>query len=360
MNIVVAFIVWRVALFATAAISPTFIKDFGAKFPYWEERLVASNLPQFIWSFGNFDGVHYLGIARDAYAYQFTQAFFPFYPIIIKVFSLAIPNLLLSALLVSNIAFLLSILLFYKLVKKNFSEETARWSVLFLLAFPTSFYFGSVYTEGFFFLTIVSYFYLLEKQKPMLAGIVGIFASATRLIGVFLATAILFSKIPKKIIPIILTPIGFIIYVIYLKVEFNNPLYFLTSQQIFGQERSTTSVVLLPQVFYRYLKILSTTEGKVLFTASIELASTALALVLLFYSYKKVKKEWFLFSLAAISLPTLTGTLASMPRYILVAFPIYIVLAQVKNKWVKSSILVVFIAFSLILVTLFTRGYWVA
>ena len=360
-RIILFFLIWRISLFLIAAVSPSVIPQFGDRFPYWQERLVASGFPHFIWSFGNFDGVHYLGIAKDAYAYQFTQAFFPLYPILIKLGSIfTFGNLLISALLISNVAFLFGLIIFNKLISQVYDQKIAFWSSVFLLTFPTSFFFGSVYTEGLFFLMIISSFYLIEKNKILAASIIGSFASATRLIGLFLTPAFLVSQPKRNILPPLLVPLGFLAYVIYLQLEFNNPLYFLTSQSIFGQERSTTEIVLLPQVFWRYFKILVTTNGLPFFNAASELFSTIFALLMLLVGYKKVKASWLVFSFLAIIIPTLTGTLASMPRYILIAFPIYISLALVLSQPLK----IIFVAVSTILLVittmLFAQGYWVA
>ena len=155
-KLILLFLGWRILLFLVAFLSPTFLPKFAATFPYHQEVLIATNLPHYIWSFGNFDGVHYLRIAQDGYIYQYTQAFFPLYPILIKLVSfITFDNYLVSALVISNIAFLAALTLFYKLVTKIYSQNIAFWSCLFLLAFPTSYYFGSVYTEGLFFLIII-------------------------------------------------------------------------------------------------------------------------------------------------------------------------------------------------------------
>ena len=360
-KILLLFLIWRISLFLVAFISPIIIPQFGATFPYSQERLISSGLPHFVWSFGNFDGVHYLGIAQDGYAYQFTQVFFPLYPVLIKLFSyLTFGNFLLAGLLISNLAFLCGLIIFFRLVKEIYDEKIAFWSCLFLLVFPTSFYFGAVYTEGLFFLLITSSFYFYYKKKIILACLVGSVASATRLAGLFLAPSLIVKRDLKSLIPILVVPLGFIVYVLYLKIEFNNPLYFLSAQPVFGQERSATDIVLLPQVFWRYLKILTTTHGLPFANAAFELLSTIFALVILLIGVKKVKIEWLIFSIIAVLVPTLTGTLASMPRYILVAFPIYIILAHVKNTILKSFILLVFLSLLIISTIFFTQGYWVA
>ena len=208
---------------------------------------------------------------------------------------------------------------------------------------------------------IISAFYLVHLGLNWQASVIGVFASATRLIGLFLAIALAIpSKKFKKLMPLLIVPIGFLLYVLYLKVEFNNPLYFLTAQSVWGQERSATTIVLLPQVLWRYFKILSTTSGLPLFNAAFELGLTTLAILLLIMGFNKIKKEWSVFAWIAILLPTLTGTLASMPRYVLVAFPIYIVLAHIKSSFLKTVILFIFAIFLAVSTILFTRGYWVA
>jgi len=354
------FAIWRYTLFLFAFFAKMLLPQFGARFPY-VGVLEESGLPYWIWSFGNFDGVHYLRIAQDGYAYQFTQAFFPLYPILIKLVSyITLGNFLVAALLISNITFFVGLLLFYKLIKKNYDEKIAFWSCIFLLTFPTSFYFGSVYTEGVFFLMIIAAFYFIEEKKILLASIIGSFASATRLVGIFLAPSLIKKLDNKSLIPLLIIPLGLFAYMIYLKIEFNNPFYFLTAQSIWGQERSTTGIVLLPQVFWRYIKILATTSGLPLLNASFELVSSVFAIVILILANKKVKREWLIFSWLAVLTPTLTGTLASMPRYILIAFPIFIVLTNIKSTLIKIGIIVLFLTLQVILVSLFTRGYWVA
>lgn len=360
-KIVILFLIWRSLLFIVAGLSPVFIHQFGARFPYYQERLIDTKFPHSIWSFGNFDGVHYLGIAQDAYAAQYTQAFFPFYPILIKAVSfLTFGNLLVSALLVSNAAFLASLLIFYRLVSKTHGEKIAFWSVLFLLSFPTSFFFGAVYTESVFFLLIILAFYMVEEGKVWQAAVLGAFASFTRLGGIFLTPALFFKKGIKSQAALLLIPTGLIAYMVFLGVKFNNPFYFLTSQQIFGQERLANGIILLPQVFFRYFKILTSVHGLPLVSAVFELLATVWVLAALALAFKKVKLEWIIFSLFIVIVPTLTGTLASMPRYILIAFPIYLVPAYIKSTKIKIALITASLAILTIATTFFSQGYWVA
>jgi len=355
------FFIWRILLFFVAFITPQFITQFKTSFPYYKEVLIDSGLPHFLWSFGNFDGVHYLRIAQDGYAYQYTQAFFPLYPILVNLFShVTFGNYLLSALFISNIAFFLGLILFFVLVKKNFNEKIAMWSSVFLLSFPTSFFFGSVYTEGIFFFLIVWAFYLYDEGKIMQASIIGIFTSLSRLIGIFMAPALFYSKKKINYWPLFIVPFGLLSYMIFLHINFNNPFYFLTAQSVWGQERSTTELILLPQVFFRYIKILLTTNGILFVNALFELSITIFSLLLLIRITKRVNIQWLIFSYLAILTPTLTGTLTSMPRYVLIIFPIFISLALIKSQIIKISVVSISIILLIISTALFTQGYWVA
>lgn len=362
------FLFWRVMLFLIASNSPTLFPNFAARFPYYQERLVESGLPHYIWAFGNFDGVHYLGIASSGYSAQFTQAFFPLYPILIGLLSLLFAafslglkaSLLLSGLVISNTAFLVALCFFYKMIKEKFNKNIALWSSIFLIFSPTSFFFGSIYAESLILLSVVSAFYYAEKNKIFLASIIGSFGSAAKLVGVFLAVTLTFKKFPLK--PLLIIPLGIFAYSLYLQFKFNNFLYFLNAQSAFGQERATSAIILPPQVVFRYIKILLTTSDIGTFNSALELIFTSIAFLLLILGFKikKMKREWLAFSILALITPTLTGTLASMPRYILIAFPIYVVLALIKNSYLKLSILLLFFITLVLLTSLFSQGYWVA
>lgn len=358
-KVIFVFCIWRVLTLVVAALSPLIIPVFGGSFPYYNERLISSGLPHFLWSFGNFDGVHYLGIAQNGYFAQFTQAFFPLYPILVRAASLGTAgNLLISALVISNLAFFIAVLLFYKIIEKKHGANTAFWSEIMLLSFPTSFFFGAIYTEGVFFLLIMLFYFFESKGRYIVASLFGAFASFTRLIGVFLSFPLLFNKNRRYLV--FVPPIGLLVYMGFLKYRFNNPLYFLTSQAAFGQERDAANVILLPQVFYRYLKIFLTAQGQSLLVPLFEFSVTLLALVLIVIAFKKTEKKWVLFALASVVLPTLTGTLASMPRYVLVAFPMFVVLAMIKNSYIKLLITLFFMFTGIVVLTFFSQGYWVA
>lgn len=366
------FLIWRIGLFIVAGLAPLLLPVFGNRFPYVDELLVSTRLSSWVWSFANFDGVHYITIASKGYIADFTQAFFPLFPILVKIVTFG-NNYLLSGLLLSNILFLLGLILLYHLFEREYNKKLALLSVLFLLSFPTAFYFGSLYSESLFLLLTVGCFLAIKKKHYLAAGIIAALASATRIIGVLLMIVLFIELFPllkkqnilhgiKTFIPILIAPIGLVGYMVYLGIFYHDPLYFLNAQPIFGAARASDHIVLLPQVFFRYSKILLTlpVTAPGYFSATMEFFSTILALIIIIITFKNIRLSYWIFIVLAVLIPTLTGTLSSMPRYILMIFPALPYIIGRLPKKIHIPILLASLLLQIILVSFFTRGYWVA
>jgi hypothetical protein len=349
------------------------------------------HLPTWVSSLANFDGLHYISIAHNGYA-QYEQAFFPLYPMLIKFLSpLFSNNQLLTGLIISNISFLIGLIIFYKyLFLIRATTRVAPTVIFLLLAFPTSFFFGAVYTEGLFFLLLISTLYFLKKERYFLVMVFAFLASLTRLVGVFLIIPIIFHLIEQERattrvapttnfnkfqrISILFAPIlGLASYCFYLWRTTGDPLFFLTSQPIFGANRST-HLILLPQVYYRYFKIFITAAHDSRFYVSL-VEFTVFSFVLLILILDLIKlacasknlkiKNWerislSIFSFVNLILPTLTGTFSSIPRYALFSVSFFIFLAEIKNNIVKFSIAIIFLILHILLLGYFTQGYFIS
>lgn len=358
-----------------------------------------------IWSRANFDGFYYAKIARDGYQYL-QQAFFPFYPQLIKFFQPFFKSFnlqesnsfILSGIFISSACFIFCLYFFGRLFREEGEEEkTIRKALLFLVLFPTSFYFISVYTESVFLFLVLLAFWLAKKRKWLLAGLIGGLASYTRLAGVFLLPALLYEYYDEesrrtmkerviavkqrvfhfdiKYLPLFLksrlrhiqniffislSSWGLIYYMSYLKRTVNDPFYFIKVQPGFGAQRSINRLIMLYQVFWRYLKMIFTVDCSdwIYFTVWLELLIGLLfiGLLILGWTKFKLKKSWMIFATLAYVLPTLTGTFSSMPRYILVCFPCFLILSKLK---LPKLIFVLSLLLLLICTILFVRGYWI-
>lgn len=325
----------------------------------------------FFYPWANFDGVHYLAIAK--YGYTTEAGFFPFYPLLIKIFSSINIDYFFSALFISNLAFIIGLIFLYKLIRLDFSDKIARQSLFFLLIFPTSFFFASIYSESLFFLLLILCFYFARKKMWLFAAIPGMFLSATRIVGVLILPALLWefyileknnlrSNI-QKIIPIIIIPLGLFSYMIFNFLNWGNLFYFAKAQGMLSNNRSVDQIILFPQTLFRYFKIITTVPIQQFewWIAVLEVGMSVFAVTLLYIAYKqKIRISYLVFSVLALLLPASSGTLSGMPRYILVSFPIFISLALIKNRWIKTIYSIVSVILLIILWILFSKGYYVA
>lgn len=358
--------------FLISFFSSSVIKTPGS-FPY-KAMLSQYKLPDFVTSFANFDGAHYIRIAEIGY-HNFEQAFFPLYPILIWLLSFFIgKNYLINGIVLSVFFFSFGLLFFYKYLSLIIkSRKSVLWAIVFLMVFPTSFFFLSVYTESLFFFLVSVSLYFLEKKRYVSAAVFGIFSSLSRLTGVFLIVPFLAASIKHKNYKLLILsffPIaGLSAYSLYLYFRFGDGLLFYHAQALFGANRSSTQIIFLPQIFYRYLRIfISGQISTAYFVSIIEFFIFNFVFwVLIFDFYKLVKNKLFsssrlglnLFSLSTILLPTLTGTFSSIPRYSLFSLSFFLIIGELKNTYLKISIGIIFVTLHIIMLALFSQGYFV-
>lgn len=138
------------------------------------------------------DALWFLRIAMSGYGlHDGSAAFFPLYPVLIRAVSFLFGNHPLAAsIVVSNAAFLGALIVLYFLTSSELSEDAARKAVLYLAVFPTSFFFLAPYSESLFLLLSVTSFWAARRGKWPLAGAAGALAALTRNLGILLAPAL--------------------------------------------------------------------------------------------------------------------------------------------------------------------------
>jgi len=312
----------------------------------------------------NFDGVHYQKIAQYGYNLEFATAFFPLYPLLIKGFNLASFGLLsipLSTLFISLLTFMGSLILLWRLTK---SDKV----IVSLLLFPLSFFFLVGYNESLFlFLSLLAYTFLKQK-KYFWMGVVGYLATLTRFYGVllfvFLFLEYFFSLAKKKrfvlksylpVWPLLLLPLGLLTYMVYLYFTFGDPLQFIHAQSLWRR-----SITFPLRTIYRYFRIFLTVSPKIV-QYWVALFEFLFFLFGLWVSLKLwLRKEFSsaIYLLTATLVSSFTGTLQSVPRYIITVFPLYIFLSGIKKG--RRVYLIVSGVLQLVLLFLFLNSIFVA
>jgi hypothetical protein len=318
-----------------------------------------------------FDGVHYLTIALKGYeGTGLIQAFFPLYPMVLHVFSIGgVLNPVIIGTLISTCCLVAALIVLKKLlILEKETDSTILWTFIFILSSPTAFFWGMVYSESLFLLLSVLSFYWAKKERWWLAGFAGMGAAMTRITGVFIFLGLVWQyhqkqkKFQFNTVSVLLPIVGLGIYMAYLYFTFGDALMFFNVQSEFGGGRETGRLILLYQVLYRYLKMLVSIplQSWAYYQVLLELISAIFAMVGLVISYFKLPRAYFWYALPAFVLPTLTGTFSSMPRYILVIFPIYWALAKISSHRIRWIMVIIGILLQVINVWLFAQGKWVA
>lgn len=314
----------------------------------------------FFKSLANWDGGHYLGIAKS-YNQSFQYAFFPLYPLLINLVSKVTGGFLTAGVLISFISGLIAVNLLYQLVILELDKQHAHKAVLALLFFPMSFYLLTVYTESLFLLFAVATFFFVRKKRLLFATITAALASATRLAGLGVVLGLFINiyftyGINRKNWYVIFAPLGFILYSYYLYQHTGDPFYFITAEKYWHRE----TVVPGSALFNNLQQVVSPGFISQNFRAFLDFIFAVIGIGLVLRAGRKLSIDYTIFSIFSLIMPLFSPTLLAVPRYLLTIFPIFIVISQVKNQYLIFAYQV----FSLLLLAgfaiLFITGNWVS
>lgn len=337
--------------------------------------------------FANFDGYQYVSIAKIGYQ-ELQQSYFPLFSGLIFLVSQVFKNYILSGVIISWVFFLVGLMYFYKLAGLLLKNDVqTKWALVFLASFPTAFYFQVIYTESLFLFLSSAALYYVYSKKLVWAVVFAILASLTKVQGALLVipfalvllqfgelslrSIMRFVKTNYQLLLTALSPLyGLIAYMGYLYVQTKDPLYFYHAQSAFGAERAVDKIILLPQVLYRYIKIFITADKNFVYWISLIefivcIAFVGVILYELISLVRQKKKDMqhialHSYSLVILLLPTLTGTLTSLPRYALISFGFFIVLARVQHIFSKLLLIFLFLLVHIILFVFFLKGYFIS
>lgn len=378
-SLIVLVMSWRLVLLAIGWWADRQL-PYAPSFPYADTLLLQQTLPSWISKWASFDGVHYLTIMRQGYlGTGLIQAFFPVFPLIVAAVTTTttVTELIATGLLLNTTLALYLAWITFRLLKIDVSESAARWGTVAVFLFPTSFFLVALYSEALYLALSLTALYLIRKHTWWGAAVLIVAAGATRITGVFLVLALLAEwaesvgwraqklkqYVPKMLLVSSVASLGLIGYMTYLWWQFADPLYFLHVQAEFGAGRSE-NMITYPQVVWRYLKMLATVrpfDWK--FYAIVgEFLAGVLPLLALFKWGRQLRLSYLVYGLSCFLLPTLTGTFSSMPRYLLVVWPLFLGLA-VWSKVHRLSFILYLIFSSLLLIintVLFIQGIWIA
>jgi len=326
-----------------------------------------------IWS--RWDAKWYLSIVIHGYVapsditrYLSNLAFFPLYPYLVKSIGLIFPKAqssqgiyLLYGIILSNLFFLAAAGLLYKLVVNWISDEKiARFTLLLLFVFPTSFYFSCFYTESLFLFLALASLTAGLNQKWWLASSLGALCTLTRAPGILIIIPIfwLYMNYHKwRISQIRVDVLWFLLMPVSLS------LFFLS----FYSKTGSFWAPLLAQVAWgrggNLMKnILELIQSPGLNPYQLDAIFWVIFLIVTLVGMWKLPSRMYgVYSLVQLALPISTGTFFSAARLIVVIFPVFIMLAQLlRNQSFRQVVVGLFFTLQIIYFLGWVNYYWIA
>ncbi len=331
-------------------------------------------------SWNQWDASWYAGIARFGYQNPVQTAFFPLYPLLIRVGTLqsGVPDagsVYLVGWLISNLAFFFALWALRVLAERECGPEAASRAAVYLAVFPTALYFFAPYNESLFVLLTVTCFLALRSQRWWLAGTLGLLASLTRSSGIFLALPFAVEYLSQRqwrwrlvradALAVGLIPAGQILYMAYCWARFDDPLAYAHAQihwdrllnwpwaglwqQIVGLWQAA------PASFFQVHDLL-------------DLSATLFVMGLLIWGWQRLPRSYSLYALLLLATMLLfpgggatryLDPLASNQRFALEVFPVFLTLGLlVRRPLTHQAIVIVFTGLLAVLSLVFITGRW--
>lgn len=320
---------------------------------------------EFLTSFaGQWDGSHYLFIAQHGYVNVGTERLFivfpPFYPFLIRVSDVFLHHLAFTAIIVSNVLFILGSLFFYKLLRLDYSERFSLGAVFLVAIFPAAYFFSTAYAESLFFFLVCAALYYARKNHFLPASVLAGLATLTKPFGLIIWPTIIIEwwlSEEKKRLDILI-----VLFFLLLAAE----IYFFLNYALFKDFFAFQKF--LQENWYK--SFASPWEGirglwgRTSWTSldALEFIATVTAWLfsfLGFIKWAKLRFSYAIYHFLAVLFFSSTGFILSSPRYLLSIPPFFILLTRIVNhKIIRPLWIMISLGLLLYLSFLFAQGHW--
>jgi hypothetical protein len=336
-------------------------------------------------TFSQWDARWFLQISLHGYEeVPQAAAFFPVYPALVHVLAWATGSPLVAGVLISLAAGAVAAWTLAQIARPLLGERGARDAVLYLALYPIGFVLTSLYSEGLFLALAAGAFLAAMRGRPVLAGVLGGLATGTRLIGLALLPALALllwrGRDPRslaRLAPLLLLPAAVGLYALYLDRVLGDPWAFTSAQadwnrdaSLLGPIEGIKDAVLSAGRGLRDLVDVPAggpgNEQRVGLWNLSHLALLAGAVWLTWVAWRRLGAAFGAYSAAtlciALSAPAEGFPLVSLPRFLLVDFPLFLALAAItlERPRARDGVLAAFAALGAVAAAAFARGIWVA
>ncbi|HEU0051280.1 MAG TPA: mannosyltransferase family protein [Patescibacteria group bacterium] len=305
------------------------------------------------------DSEWYLNIAKHGYVFKGSDVlsnlvFFPVYPGLLALFGrLFLSQFIFAGWLISFAALCAACFFLFRLVQEFHPKLNPEEVVFFLLIFPTAIFLNAIYTESLFLFLSIASIYFARKKRFVLASIIGCAAALTRVTGVLLFIPLLIEFITtyKKrwfrpsIFALLLVPLGLVSFFAFHGIVYGDFLLFFKIENAWGRS------------FHLNASHFQTATAPAAANLALDFGFLLTSVILSVLTLVRVRFSYGVYMLATIVVAVSTGTLMSIGRYVLVLFPIYLVLASFPPLWKRSWTIASLLLLGLYTL-LFAQGYW--
>lgn len=343
---------WRIALFLIGAVT-------WVAFPaiHHADRFSPSQSIPSLNATADMDGEHYLEIAELGYKVPHysavtgvdepsNTAFFPLFPMVLKVLGYLGINSLIASLLM-NFGLTAGCCWFIWGMSRSLGLGSPSRASLALLAFPASLFLGQVYTEALFCFLTFGAFWAQTKNRPWLAGAFLAAATATRVTGIIAAGFVVIGFLMKRqwkqaAVSGIMSFIGIGLWALYLKLALGDALLFVHIHDTYwASEKLSFNVFQTLHVWE--LQGISYWKSAMWFEFgkwALNVGTLFLTVVAALGKWKRLPYHFTGYALAIALTHILLGTTNSLFRYSLVIFPAYLAI----GAWKRPAYLAYLIA----------------
>ena len=291
------------------------------------------------------DGEWYLHIARWGYFYtphrQSSVAFFPAYPLAVHVLGDALPGGYgLAAIVLTVASGAMTFVLFHRWCLRHLSTRAAAWAVVALAVYPYGwFLYGAAYSDALFLCVTLLAFLMLENDRPILAGLAGMIATATRPTGVVVLVGLVAvmcqrrgvlsrigdrarvaTRLRPKDMGVALAALGIVSWCTWLWWQFGRPFAFIETEGAHGWDRGPGPATWLKFGFFDALVKHDLSWSVTLLLQAICCVLFALAIPAV---WRRFGAGYGLYVIAAVAVPAVsTDDFMGAGRYLLAAFPV--------------------------------------
>jgi len=321
------------------------------------------NLWLSVWQ--RFDANWYLAIAARGYGTLSGDTHFPpLYPALIRVGGAIVGNDFVAALVISNLAFVVALVLLYQLTREQWDAATADRTVALLLVFPTAFFFFGAYTESLFLVLALLALRAMQNRQWAFAGLWIFCAILTRLQGVALVVPLAYAlwrahPFDQKFARGMAVALPALAMGLYLGLRA------LTGDSSVVPLAETDLHARMAMPWENYFYALQTlASGNILNADALNFLVTTLCVLALVMGWRALPPLWNLYAWASLIVLTMrvvdTQPLNSMGRYALTLFPIFALGGMVsKNSWAQRALVYPGFALSLYFCAQFILWGWV-